>query len=831
VTPSPETTLRYPRAYGKYELLERIGSGGMAEVFRARLPGIAGFEKAVVIKRLHPRFSRSQGFVQMFIDEAKLAAQVQHKNVVQVFELGSLDNGELFIAMEFIDGTDLKNLITAARATRTRLPVWLAVHVAVEILDALAFAHELRDHTGKRRNIVHTDVPPDNIFIARQGDVKLGDFGVARDDTRASDPFPGQMKGKVPYMSPEQLSGLPQDARSDVFSMGIVLWEMLAQRHLFHAGTSHETMARVCGATRPPPSRFNLEVPPALDAVVLAALSVDPGRRLSSAKAMQDALLHLLGAMKGRVDLSDVRNVLTPLLAGPAHRIPPPDDEPLELDLAEDPVEESAITAHHLSPAEAALHLQSPSATGEFPTLRRPSAALAPPPIDMLREPPPLSPPRGAPTPRPPSAPPAPPPRTITGMVRSTGSIRDGFSYTILHPEHAKLAVTTPPELGSAGAVPANMAGVDELFQQFLADQFGGDEQAPQARMTPGSVRRLLAAARELEPRSPEGTPLPHLDASCPFWLRHPDGREVGPMDPQVLLHYLAGRKVSELSQALVSADQVRWLSVARMVRLLSEELIPEDVGMGACTFQGTLKGHSLTAVLGELARTDATGRLVLLRREGSAIDRRELHVRAGDLTATAHNAATFALWEGMLASPFYTQLHLHESMYTAVQVQRPVTDLLASDAAAALAQSRALMARRELREVFTWDSAHFGFDPSAEPLPGRPTPLLRLLPRMVARTKDRAQLRRAVDRYMDTPLSRSSDFEALVAAMDLRAPDLERIEPLGHGYTLGESLAQAAPSADDHYALVLSYVLLELGLLKRARPPSTWGARSGSTR
>jgi len=821
-------TIHYPRPYGKYQLLERIGRGGMADVFRARLPGIAGFEKTLVIKRLQPRFSSSPGFVQMFIDEAKLAAQVQHKNVVQVFELGTLDNGELFIAMEFVDGTDLKGLIAAARHRGLQIPVWLALYVAAEILDALSFAHDFTDGSGDSRNIVHNDVTPENIFLARRGDVKLGDFGVAQDSGRTSEPFPGRIKGKVPYMSPEQLSGARLDGKSDVFSLGIVLWEMLTRRHLFHAETSNETMARVCGGRRPPPSRFNPEVPAEVDAVVLAALSVDPGRR-SSAKAMQGELLDLLGVLKGRVDAADVRAAVAPFLLGPDERIPDFHDEPLELDGGHDPLEESGVVAKAIPAADTAAHLLSSSnareiseiapapTTGDWGDLADPELIAPPPP------------------------PPAPPPRRpAAGVLRSTGSIKDGFLYTVLHPDQARSA-----DADERPAQPSDLDALDDLFRQFLDEKFSsgprswakpgqegsgagpqrsGPEEAPKRPgITPGSVRRLLSAARELGPWA-EKTPLPEPEAPHPFWVRYPNGREVGPMPPPVFLRYMAGRPAVDLTRALVSADQVRWLAMPRVVRLLSEALIPDDAGMRTCTFQGTLRGHSLTSVLGELGRTGATGRLVMLRKdEHDHIDRRELHIRDGALTATSHNATTFAMWEGLLSSPFFTQLHLQDSLYAAVQLQRPVQELLASDAAACLVQYRALMARRQLREIFTWSAAHFGFDPESEPIPGQAHPLLRLLPRMVARTMSRAQLRASVDRYMDTPLVRSSDFDEVLGALDLRTTDLERIEPLGHGYTLGEALAQAAPLADDHYALVISYVLLELGLLKRARPQSGW--------
>ncbi len=792
-----------PQAFGKYELLERVGRGGMAEVYKARLPGISGFEKTLVIKRLHPRFNTSQGFVQMFIEEAKLAAQVQHKNVVQVFELDRLDNGELFIAMEYIDGVDLKGLIRAARLSESALPIWFGMHAVVEILDALSYAHAMSDEHDRPRNIVHNDVTPENIFVAKHGDIKLGDFGVAHDDSRASDPFPGQMKGKIPYMSPEQLAGTKPDARSDVFAAGIVLWETLTQRHLFHAPTQSETMARICGAARVPPSHVNPQVPKALDDVVMAALETDRDRRLSSAKAFQSALLEVLDPLKGRVDLTEVRNIVQPVLhyvLGPGD--PFANDLPIEFEIEEVP-EDDLLAATAMSASEAAMHLASPTATGEFPALTAEVVKQVQ-RLDVIKEPPALM---GsgaydseAPTPLP------------TLSHTQSGPDEQGSGYAIVGPEHGTDTPATP--WGDS------TDEIDEILRQFLDDNKPSGASEPSA-----PIRKVLREVRRHAPNPYPQPPLPSPDCLHPFWVRFEDGRELGPLRPEALLRYVGTVQYIELLHVVVSADQVRWVSAARLMRLLGEALIANDSGMGQCTFLGTLKGHSLTAVLGELARTQASGRLVLLNDQAGQIDRRELHIRQGELTAISQNSATISLWQGLLASPFFCDYNLPESVYTAVRLQAPIRTLLSAQAKAGLRQARGLLARDQLRELYTWDQAHFGFDPTVEPLDGWSTPLYRLLPRMVARYRDPAAVRAAVAPYFDVPLQRSADFDEQVAAMQFSETELERIEPLGHGYTLGESLAQSA-LRDEGYALVVSYVLIELQLLKRSRSTSVHGRR-----
>ena len=280
----------------------------MAEVFLARLPGLAGFQKTLVIKRILPHLSRKKHFVDLFVAEATLAAQVRHRNAVQVYELGQVD-GELFMAMEYVEGQDVRRLLRYAARENLRVPTWFSVHVLCEVLEALHYAYELRDDDGRARRVVHRDVTPSNIFISSQGEVKLGDFGVAKDDTRDQQTRAGQLKGKVAYMAPEQLHGKHIDQRTDLFAAGVVLWECLAQRRLFGGRPDIEAMNAICVGSRPRPSDYLRDVPTALDAVVLKALQPDPEHRFQSAMDFQRALFGVLEALRPRVTPSDVRIV------------------------------------------------------------------------------------------------------------------------------------------------------------------------------------------------------------------------------------------------------------------------------------------------------------------------------------------------------------------------------------------------------------------------------------------------------------------------------------------------------------------------------------------
>lgn len=310
---APRTELPLPRPFGKYELQEKIGAGGMAEVFRAKMPGVAGFEKTVVIKRILPHLSHDKAIDGMFVAEAKIAARVQHRNVVQVFDLGEVA-GELYMAMEHIAGTDLSALLRSSVKRKIQLPIWFSLHLISEVLSGLAAAHDLRNEQGVRLNVVHRDVSPSNIFLSYQGDIKLGDFGVAISDDRTALTRAGELKGKVAYMAPEQLYHQPLDERADVFAAGIVLWECLTQRRLFGGRPEIEMMNAICRDSRPLPSKINPGVPPELDAVVIAALRPDREQRTPSAAELQRQLAAILPLFAAQIVPSDVRNVVEAVL-------------------------------------------------------------------------------------------------------------------------------------------------------------------------------------------------------------------------------------------------------------------------------------------------------------------------------------------------------------------------------------------------------------------------------------------------------------------------------------------------------------------------------------
>jgi TonB family protein len=293
--------------YGQYEILERIASGGMAELYRARRSGVEGFQKIVAIKKILPHLADNEGFITMFADEAKLAAQLNHPNIVHIYDLGKIEGGGYFIAMEHVEGRDLRAILDSARELGTPLPVPLAVYIASKVASALDYAHRRRDAEGRDLHIVHRDVSPQNILISYEGDIKLCDFGIAKAASKVSQTESGALKGKIQYMSPEQAWGKPIDRRSDLFSLGSVLYELLTEQKLFHGDSDLTVLENVRKASSEPPSAVNPDVPKALDAVVLRALAKEPEDRYANASDLLrdlEQVLYSYSPAPGSADLA-----------------------------------------------------------------------------------------------------------------------------------------------------------------------------------------------------------------------------------------------------------------------------------------------------------------------------------------------------------------------------------------------------------------------------------------------------------------------------------------------------------------------------------------------
>jgi serine/threonine-protein kinase len=313
-----------PQRLGPYELVERLATGGMAEVYLARRAGPHGFSKLVAVKRILPQLARDPDFVQMFVDEARVSAQLCHPNLVQVFDFGEhVEPGrspESYMAMEYVDGTTGARLIRAAAARGEDIPLEVSIHVVLSVLRGLEYAHAARDPSGKPLELVHRDVSPGNVLLDRSGAVKLTDFGIARAAEFERRTEAGQLKGKLGYMSPEQVVGRELDRRSDLFTVGIVLAELVTLRPLFSGGRELDVLLRIRDADLGAIDRSAGRVPDDVRAVLYKALAKDPDRRFQSAAAFAEALEEIVRRRRLHVGPSRLAAWLTrlELVAGAA---------------------------------------------------------------------------------------------------------------------------------------------------------------------------------------------------------------------------------------------------------------------------------------------------------------------------------------------------------------------------------------------------------------------------------------------------------------------------------------------------------------------------------
>jgi eukaryotic-like serine/threonine-protein kinase len=276
-----------PRSFGRYTLLRKLATGGMAELYLALDRPVASVEKLVVIKRVLPVLEFEEAFLEMLLNEARIASTLSHRNIVQTYEFGRVE-GTHFIAMEYIQGEDIRSIVRQIKKKGGEFPLAYALRVGISVCAGLAYAHDKHDLNGVPLEIVHRDISPQNMLITFQGHVKIVDFGIAKSRLKLSEQTrKGQLKGKIAYMAPEQAMGNAIDYRADIFSLGVILYELTTGHRLFKKDTDFETLKAVSTADYARPSVVRPGYPPALEAIVVRALSLEPERRYASAREMQ----------------------------------------------------------------------------------------------------------------------------------------------------------------------------------------------------------------------------------------------------------------------------------------------------------------------------------------------------------------------------------------------------------------------------------------------------------------------------------------------------------------------------------------------------------------
>jgi serine/threonine-protein kinase len=321
---APELRNLAGRQLGRYEVLTQLASGGMAAVYVARAKGVAGFERLVAVKVLHPHLAYEDEFISMFLDEARLAARIRHPNVVGTLDISDTQGDGFFLVMEYIEGDHLGALLAAAARAGERVPTLIVARIVLDALHGLSAAHELTDETGERLELVHRDISPHNVMVGVDGIGRLTDFGVAKAEKRLTSTRAGHFKGKLAYMAPEQASTGHADQRSDLFAMGILLWESLTGRRLFRADNNAATLTKILQEPIPSVSELVPELAP-FDALLERALTREPEERFQSAEEFADALEKLArehgGVASVRAVGAEVRKWLSEKLDAQRERI------------------------------------------------------------------------------------------------------------------------------------------------------------------------------------------------------------------------------------------------------------------------------------------------------------------------------------------------------------------------------------------------------------------------------------------------------------------------------------------------------------------------------
>ena len=317
----------------------------MAEVYLGEASSLEGFKKRVAIKRVLPHLAQNESFIAMFLDEARLSARLSHANIVSVFDISARDN-TFFLIMEFVDGANLKRILESLHRRGQRFPLPDALYVCAEACRGLSYAHHLRDENGRPLGIVHRDISPPNIMLTRQGEVKVADFGLAKAGTQLSQTDPGVVKGKFSYLSPEAAAGREVDARADIFSLGIVLWEMLAGKRLFLGETDYATVKLIQQANIPRLAPLNNQVDETFEEILLKALTRAPEDRYQSAQEFGDALTGYLFARQLKVSNYSIASLVNTAISEDA--APGKDDTSLINRLIQEEIDESvAVRPDH----------------------------------------------------------------------------------------------------------------------------------------------------------------------------------------------------------------------------------------------------------------------------------------------------------------------------------------------------------------------------------------------------------------------------------------------------------------------------------------------------
>jgi|GEM_PF-1006384 len=783
----------HPFKLGRFAVLAPLGQGGMAKVYVAEYHGVGGFARRVVIKQIHEQHAANDRFVKMFVDEANIASNLMHPNVVQVLDLQQ-DGPNLYMVLEYVDGLDLNSLFNTMVAAGQKVPVDVALLVAKEVLSGLEHAHGATGPDGQPLNLIHRDITPGNVLLGRHGQVKLSDFGVARAVGRMTQTVVGEVKGKYSYMAPEVMQGDPYDQRSDVFGAGVVLWEALTTRPLFRGKSDFHVMEAVLRGPLYPPSTFNPDLPPGLDAVVMQGLERQMDARFQSARAFRRALQPLMA----RLDLDAAQERLAALVDrfGPPSNssvTPRPSSMPA---LSESGTPPPALPAGPNTPTPAVtappLVPSGPSAVEKRRSSGKMAAVASAPPEPPAFPAPPHSDPRW---------------EDALGMG-SPGPLADA------------LPIPTPsegPRAATAGMMPV---GPPPAFPQSPPAPTAPPPPAPAppAAALPPPVTSSPALPPVAPPVNPAWTQPPAPGEPSFYVVVGPDRANLGPISTLSIIAVM--QRTDGLSTDRVGVSPQALLPLGEAGRLLMlDHLVKPPQPAVPPSMQGQLKDLGVVRLLMTLATQRASGVLMLNAAQGAmAVYTADGCLQYAYLADPTHHLLSLFVTHqpnGMALLPQIISNVLRERI-SLPRVMAKAANLSASRVTAAVGA----LCRERFIHGLQWDACAYAFHPGIaspyELLPSRESVLTVLAP-AISRLLGPRELSIQAQKMVDRSLDFSSVDPALVGEMGLKGEVDQLKGLLANASTLRPGMGRVAPpgSPEETRLNTALVVLAQCGMLR----------------
>lgn len=680
--------------FGRFELLDRIGLGGMAEVWRARVAGVGGFEKILVVKKILPAFAQNKTFIDMLLAEARLCAVLQHTNIVQTYENGEID-GKYYIAMEYVAGPDLFKVLSRATQVQLNIPPELCLFIAAEVAKGLHYAHNARDHYGRPLHIIHRDVSPSNIIISEAGEVKVMDFGVAR-ATPGGQPADqstrsGVLKGKLGYMSPEQVTGQPFDHRSDIFSLGIILYESLTLKRLFLAKTDLETLVNIRDARIEHKFKKHSYIDEGVRGILRKALARDVSERYPTAMAMHDDIVKYLFESQVQVSTTLLSTYIAQLF-DPIHSVNPP-PLPTEPAPITKPQRIIPATPHGAVPVSNSMTFSPDDVKKIRARIAEKNTGEADAPVPELLVPQlthglhtPIEEGPGTTDPRAVTAP------VVAGMPRRPRSGPPADSTHVTDPGEQDIG------RGREGSSTQTMRNIGEN-EIAVAGSGRGSSGVGFSGLRPEPLSYTVASLAQ-------PTPAPT------YRLRTGDGQEFGPLAQGNLEAMLRSRTASVDDFVSVNDGPFQMIRSVPSLRAAVQVAV---AGPGAPTRKGTLTQWQFVRLVYEMYAERATGCLEL--RRGDAV--KSIYFRRGRAQYIASNQHSELLGPFMVAHGFISQADVDMAMGRARSTGGRLGDLLIGLNLIKPFQLYQVL-ERQLRAkfiaTFAWDSGTFATFLGAEP-------------------------------------------------------------------------------------------------------------------